>query len=79
MDVHLGGTNVLRKVKVVGVSDVAQIGKGGFPYELNGMVVLEKENKKRIMIKAKLISMIVESEATGGEPGTSAQRPTQGS
>jgi hypothetical protein len=74
VDVHLGGANVLKKVRVIGVSDVSQIGKGGFPYELNGMVVLEKENKKRIMIKAKLITMIVESEtesdqARFSEPG----------
>ena len=62
VDVHLGGTNVLKRVKVIGVSDASRIGKGGFPYELNGMVVLEKENKKRIMIKAKLISMIVEAD-----------------
>ncbi len=83
VDVHLGGTNVLKKVKVVGVSDVSQIGKGGFPYELNGMVVLEKENKKRIMIKAKLITMIVESETASdqarcSEPGVDASLGTRG-
>lgn len=77
VDVHLGGMSVLKKVRVVGVSDSYQIGKGGFPHELHGMVVLEKENKKRIMIKAKLITMIVESEieseqATSSEPGGDA-------
>ena len=62
VDVHLSGTNILKRVRVIGVSDVSQIGKGGFPYELNGMVVVEKENKKRIMIKAEAISMIVEAD-----------------
>jgi hypothetical protein len=46
VDVHLGGTNILKRVRVIGVSDGSQIGKGGFPHELNGMVVLEKEDKK---------------------------------
>ncbi len=62
VDVHISASRVLERVKVVGVTDSSRMSKGGFPYELEGMIVLEKENKKRIMIKAKSISMIVESE-----------------
>lgn len=62
VDVHLSGSRVLEKVRLIGVSDASHTGKGAFPYELSGMVVLEKENKKRLMIKAKSINMIVESE-----------------
>ncbi len=68
VDLHLSGHKLLRKVKIIGVSEASQFGKGGLPFELNGMIVLERENAKRLMIKAKAIQMIVESDDEEGLP-----------
>lgn len=63
VNIVMGGGRRLDRVKVIGVTDANSV-KGGFPYELHNMLVVEKENGKRLMIKASLIKMIEESEET---------------
>jgi hypothetical protein len=55
--VCLSNGTALERVRVVGFTDSASI-KGPFPFELQGMVILEHEDGRRIMIQAKLIRMI---------------------
>ena len=61
VDVHLSGSKIIRRVKIIGVTGSVS-SKDTLPYELYGMLVLEKENGKRVVIKSELIKMLTESD-----------------
>ena len=55
--VHLGTGVTFENVKIIGFTD-APSGKGMFPHELRGMVILEHLDGRRTLIQAKNIRMI---------------------
>jgi hypothetical protein len=61
VDVHLPGSKIIRRVKIIGLTGNTS-SKDVLPYELSGMLVLEKENGKRVVIKSELIKMLTESD-----------------
>ena len=56
--VHISGAETFEKVRFIGFTNTESI-KTHLPYELNGMVILEDEQGKRILVRAKAIRMIV--------------------
>ncbi|MEM8783250.1 MAG: hypothetical protein AAGE65_10410 [Planctomycetota bacterium] len=55
--VHVTGGKTFEDVRLIGFTDSSSV-KGPFPYELNGMVILEHRDGRRTMIQAKSIRMI---------------------
>ncbi|MBX9579857.1 MAG: hypothetical protein K2X87_06070 [Gemmataceae bacterium] len=55
--VHLVSGTVFENVRFVGYTSSDSI-KGGLPYELHGMVILEHPDGRRTLIQAKLVRMI---------------------
>jgi hypothetical protein len=55
--VHLSTGTSFEDVRFIGFTDPGSI-KGHFPFELQGMVILELPDGRRVMIQAKLIRMI---------------------
>lgn len=55
--VHLGNGSIFENVRLVGFTDSGSI-KGGFPFEFQGMAILEHPDGRRTMVQTKLIRMI---------------------
>ncbi|QDU88053.1 hypothetical protein Pla175_14230 [Pirellulimonas nuda] len=56
-NVFLGSGKVYENVRIVGVTNSSQA-KGGFPWELHGMMILEHDDGRHTLIQAKLIRSI---------------------
>ena len=56
--VYLSGAEKFDRVRFIGFTNTESI-KTHLPYDLNGMVILEDEEKRRFLIRAKAIRMIV--------------------
>jgi len=56
--VHLAGGETFERVRFVGFTN-SETMKTRLPFELNGMVILEDEQKTRFLVRAKNIRMIV--------------------
>jgi hypothetical protein len=56
--VHLVGGETFERVRFVGFTN-SETMKTHLPFELNGMVILEDEQKTRFLVRAKNIRMIV--------------------
>jgi len=56
--VHLGGGKTFERVRFIGFTN-SQTSKTHLPFELNGMVILEDEQKQRYLVRAKDIQLIV--------------------
>ena len=56
--VHMSGAETFDRVRFVGFTNTDSM-KTHLPYELNGMVILEDESGRRMMVRAKAIRMIV--------------------
>ena len=63
VNVYLNGVRTVRGVYFVGFTERASA-KGGIPYQMAGMVVLETVNGGRILIRADSVRMIEEVEDT---------------
>src|SRR5688500_6364672 len=55
--IHLGGGTTYENVRLIGFTDSSSA-KGPFPYELNGMAILEHTDGRRTLIQAKNIRTI---------------------
>jgi len=70
--VHMAGSETFDRVRFVGFTNTESI-KTHLPYELNGMVILEDEDGRRFMVRAKAIRMIVvEPDSKSHDTGVSA-------
>jgi hypothetical protein len=56
--VHMAGSETFDRVRFVGFTNTDSM-KTHLPHELNGMVILEDANKRKFMVRAKAIRMIV--------------------
>ena len=56
--VHMSGTETFERVRFVGFTNTESF-KTHLPFDLNGMVILEDEEGRRFLIRAKAIRMIV--------------------
>lgn len=56
--VYMSGSETFERVRFVGFTNNESI-KTHLPYELNGMVILEDPEKRRFLVRAKAIRMIV--------------------
>ena len=56
--VHAAGHKPFERVRFIGFTN-SQTMKTLFPWELNGMVILEDETKTRFLVRAKDIKMII--------------------
>lgn len=56
--VYLSGAETFERVRFVGFTNTESV-KNHLPYELNGMVILEDEHRRRFLVRAKAIRMIV--------------------
>ena len=56
--VHMSGAETFERVRFLGFTNTESL-KNHFPYELNGMVILEDPEGKRFLVRAKAIRMIV--------------------
>lgn len=56
--VHLTGGQTFERVRFIGFTNSETL-KTRLPYELNGMVILEDDEKTRFLVRAKSIRMIV--------------------
>ena len=61
--IHLSSGETFERVRFVGFTN-SETMKTHFPFELNGMVILEDEQKTRILVRAKNIRMIVVGHET---------------
>jgi hypothetical protein len=61
VNVYLSGGKSVLGVKFVGFTD-QNAGKGGIPYQLSSMVVLETAKGARVLIRADAVRMIEELE-----------------
>lgn len=71
--VHMTGSETFDRVRFVGFTNTESI-KTHLPYELNGMVILEDEQRRRFLVRAKAIRMIVvepDAESRDNEPRAS--------
>ena len=69
VNVHLAGGKSVLGVRFVGFTDQTA-GKGGVPYQLSSMVVLETRKGGRVLIRADSVRMIEEVEEVA-EPDAS--------
>lgn len=56
--VHMTGAETFEQVRLLGFTDSQSV-KGHIPWDLNGMVILEDREGKRLLVRAKAIRMIV--------------------
>jgi hypothetical protein len=70
--VHMAGAETFERVRFVGFTSTESI-KSRLPYELNGMVILEDQEGRRFLVRAKAIRMIV--IAPPAEQGENAVAP----
>ena len=56
--VHMAGSEMFERVRFIGFTNTSSM-KTHLPYDLNGMVILEDQEKKRYLVRAKAIRMIV--------------------
>lgn len=56
--VHMAGAETFDRVRFIGFTNTESF-KTHLPYELNGMVILEDRDKRRFLVRAKGIRMIV--------------------
>lgn len=56
--VHLAGGQKFERVRFIGFTN-SETMKTHLPFELNGMVILEDEQKQRYLVRARNIQMIV--------------------
>jgi hypothetical protein len=61
VNVYLGGGKSVLGVKFVGFTDQSA-GKGGVPYQLSHMVVLETAKGARVLVRADAVRMLEEIE-----------------
>jgi hypothetical protein len=61
VNVHLSSGKSVLKVRFVGFTNQTS-GKGGVPYQLSNMVVLETEMGMRVLIRSDVVRMIEEIE-----------------
>lgn len=61
--VHLSGGQKFERVRFIGFTN-SETMKTHLPFELNGMVILEDEQKQRYLVRAKNIQMIVVAPAS---------------
>ena len=64
--VYTSGPEKFERVRFIGFTNTESL-KTHLPYELNGMVILEDEEKRRFLIRAKAIRMIVIDPAAEGQ------------
>ena len=64
INVHLSGGKSLLGVRFVGFTDQS-VGKGGVPYQLSSMVILETLKGSRVLIRSDSVRMIEEVEDVG--------------
>ena len=73
--VHMAGAETFERVRFIGFTNTESL-KTHLPYDLNGMVILEDQEGRRFVIRAKAIRMIVippPSESGAGQhPGPGA-------
>ena len=62
VNIHLSGGKSLIGVRFVGFTE-GNSNKGGFPFQLSNLVVLENTNGTRVFIRADSVRMIEEVEA----------------
>jgi hypothetical protein len=62
--VHMSGAETFERVRFVGFTSTESI-KTRLPHDLNGMVILEDQEGRRFLVRAKAIRMIVIAPATG--------------
>jgi hypothetical protein len=62
--VHMDGAETFERVRFVGFTNTESI-KSRLPYELNGMVILEDQEGRRFLVRAKAIRMIVIAPPSG--------------
>ena len=65
--VHMNGAESFERVRFIGFTNTESM-KTHLPYELNGMVILEDEQQRRFLVRAKSIRMIVVEPET--DPST---------
>ena len=63
--VHMSGAETFERVRFIGFTNTESI-KTHLPYDLNGMVILEDEEGRRFLVRAKAIRMIVIAPAAAG-------------
>jgi len=64
--VHMAGSETFDRVRFIGFTNTDSM-KTHLPYELNGMVILEDAEKRRFLVRAKSIRMIVvDPDQNGG-------------
>ena len=63
--VHMSGAETFERVRFIGFTNTESI-KTHLPFDLNGMVILEDQEKKRYLVRAKAIRMIVIMPALEG-------------
>lgn len=56
--IHLAGGKVFERTRFIGFMN-SEMMKTNYPFELNGMVILEDEQKQRYLVRARNIQMIV--------------------
>lgn len=65
--VHLASGDTFERVRFIGFTNTETM-KAHLPFELNGMVILEDEQKTRFLVRAKNIKMIVVAAETDLHP-----------
>jgi hypothetical protein len=67
--VHMSsGAGTFQRVRIMGFTNRESM-KTNLPYDLHGMVILEDQNAKRFLVRAKAIRMIVIEPETGEPKG----------
>ena len=61
VNIYLSGGKSVLGVRFVGITNQSS-GKGGVPYQLSNMVVLEKDTGARVLIRSDAVRMIEEVE-----------------
>jgi hypothetical protein len=64
INVYLNGGKSVLRVRFVGFTGQS-VGKGGVPYQLSNMVVLETVKGSRVLVRSDSVSMIEEVEDVG--------------
>lgn len=64
--VHTQTGETFERVRFIGFTNTESL-KNHLPYDLNGMVILEDPEKKRVLVRAKAIRMIVIAPEHAGE------------
>lgn len=67
--VHMQGGKTFERVRFIGFTNTEDT-KTRLPYDLNGMVILEDSERKRYLVRAKAIHMIVITPPASEESAT---------